>query len=60
MFLISTSQYIDLPKKVQTKDSGAILQALPSCLNIYKYISTLFESIKILVSGGNTPCISNL
>ena len=51
MFLSSTSQYIDLPKKVQTKHSGAIFQALSSCLNIYKYVSTLFESMKILVSG---------
>lgn len=50
MFLSSTSLYIGLPKKVQTKHSGAIFQALSSCFNIYKYVSTLFESMKILVS----------
>lgn len=60
MVLSSTSPYIDLPKKVQTKHSGAIFQALSSCLTIYKYVSTLFESMKILVSGRNTSCLSNL
>lgn len=44
MVLSSTSPYIDLPKKVQTKHSGAIFQALSSCLTIYKYVSTLLKA----------------
>lgn len=61
MFLSSTPQYIDIPKKVQPKHSGVIFQALSSCLNIYRHVSTLFESTIILVSERNsvTNCTEN-